>query len=79
MATITATRTAGSLTDNEMRLSALRRLEALEARYGADSPQVEAAVARWEKLERIRSANDDLAAIKARIEDDLSALVEVVR
>lgn len=63
MATLTATRTATSLTDAELVASARRRLGPLIERYGAESPQVVRALERWSKLERARTADDDLTAL----------------
>jgi len=78
MATMTATRTAGAMSDRELRESAKRRLEALTARYGADSPQVSAMLARWALLDQARTANDDVAAITAALDDELTAVVDAL-
>ena len=58
-----AVRTAHSMSQVELRASARRRLDALTARYGPDSPQVGAALARWGRTLDAQNAADDTMAL----------------
>lgn len=59
----TVARSASSMTEAELRASAHRRIEALSARHGIDSPEVAAALARWGALLDARDRGDDLFAL----------------
>jgi len=65
MATTTyvAARGATNTPHAELVASARRRIDALTARYGADSPQVAAALKRWAGIVDQRTAGDDLMAL----------------
>ena len=63
MNTLTAIRTAHTMSAVELRASARRRLDALTARYGTDSPQVAAALARWGRVLESQTVHDDTMAL----------------
>lgn len=62
-AALAATWSATSITAIELTASARRRLDALTARHGADSPQVAAALARWGHILDTTTAADDTMAL----------------
>ena len=62
-ATTTAARGATTISHDELVLSARRRIDGLTARYGADSPQVRAALTRWGAILDTRVTGDDLMAL----------------
>lgn len=62
-AALAATRTATTLSANELTASARRRLDSLTVRHGADSPQVAAALKRWGRILDTTTAADDTMAL----------------
>lgn len=62
-AALAATRSATTISAAELTVSARRRLDALTARHGADSPQVAAALARWGRILDTTTAADDTMAL----------------
>lgn len=63
MTTTPAIRTAAAMSDAELRASAWGRVDAAAQKYGADSPQVKAALARWARIDAARVEPDDLTAL----------------
>jgi hypothetical protein len=63
-ATLTAaTRSAATVSHNELTASARRRIDQLTATHGVDSPQVAAALARWGRILDTTTAADDTMAL----------------
>ena len=63
MSTLTAIRTAHTMSEIELRASARRRIDALAARHGIDSPQVHDALARWGRVLESQTVRDDTMAL----------------
>lgn len=61
--TLVAARSATTTPHAELLASARHRIDQLTARYGADSPQVAAALKRWAQIIDQRTAGDDLMAL----------------
>lgn len=66
--TALAVRSAGSMSAQDLRESAMRRVSALAARHGADSPEVRAALTRWGRLLDARTATErDITALATAV------------
>ncbi|MCV2395963.1 hypothetical protein OEB99_16730 [Actinotalea sp. M2MS4P-6] len=61
--TALAVRSAASLSDANLRASAMGRVSAAAEKYGHDSPQVAQALARWARIDAARVEPDDLTAL----------------
>jgi len=58
-----ATRSATTVSQDELTASARRRIDQLTAAHGVDSPQVQAALARWSRILDARVTSDDTMAL----------------
>ena len=66
-APLTAIRSAHTMSSLELRASAHRRIDAVAAKYGLDSPQVLTELARWGHALDAQATPDDTFALAASL------------
>jgi hypothetical protein len=67
MTTLTAIRSVQTMSPLELRESAHRRIDAVAAKHGLNSPQVRAELARWGRALDAQATPDDTFALAASL------------